>query len=370
VLTYRGKARVPYLYRSRREGDRVIREFVASGPAALALAADLERLRAAKAVLEHQLRERQRRRRRRQDAEVAVRALRDELEALDRLTEAAFGAIEATFRAALRAASFHQHKRQWCLRRSTMTIKQAGVPATQGRGAAPAAAAARDDQAARERAVERHLTELWRRIAAVDRAAVDALRGLYDRDPGLLAEACGAADFGLGALAGRLADLHGGEDTAGSLLVKWDLDRQVEALAGPDADPLVRLLARRASLCLLHAATVEGRVASQVDQAGENPRLLETLDRASDKADRRLTRAMRTLATAKRLLGRPEPVRVELAAAARVEAAVDVAVSGRVDVELALQRDDQAEQAEGDALAGLLAERAGLGGPGVPADRN
>jgi hypothetical protein len=327
------------------------------------MAAEWERTRAAMALLERRLRERERRRRRREqrrarqaraEAAATTEAARAALEASDREVDESFRLVETIFRATMNSAGFLQHHRgEWRRRRPTMTNKQAGVPAAQGRGAAPAAAADRGDQAARERAVEQQLAELWRRVAAGDRTAVEALRTMYDRNPGLLAEACGAADFGLGALAGKLADLLAGEDTAGSLLVKWDLDRQVEELAGPEADPIVRLLARRSGLCLLHAAAVEARVAAQVEAGGTNPRLLEVLDRAADKADRRLNRAMRTLLTARKLLAPAAPVRVEATVTGRVE------VSGAVAVEAT-------EPVKGDGhgvdLAAMLRERVGIGG--------
>jgi hypothetical protein len=181
-----------------------------------------------------------------------------------------------------------------------------------------------------------------------------------------------AADFGLGLLEVKLAGLLGGQDAATGMAIQLDLPREVEALAGPDAGPLVRLLARRTGLCLLHAVAVEGRVAAQVVEAGQSPRLLEALDRAADKADRRFQRAARMLATVKRLLGPSQAVRIE----AKVEGTVDVAVSGRVDVEVGgavavdLQGAAEGEEDRGDALAGLLAERAGLGGRCVTGGRN
>ena len=85
-----------YYYRVRREGRRVVREYVGTGRIA-ELAAQLDALR-----------------RQKREAEAAVwQAEKARLDALDAKVSALIDLTDMAAAAALLAAGFHQHKRQW-----------------------------------------------------------------------------------------------------------------------------------------------------------------------------------------------------------------------------------------------------------------
>ena len=96
--TRRGRGR--YYTRSRKVNGRVVREYVGTGPVAL-LAARLDAL--ARLQREHD--------------RTAARAERARAEALDDEIKAIIDPTDLAARAALLAAGFHQHKRQWRRRR-------------------------------------------------------------------------------------------------------------------------------------------------------------------------------------------------------------------------------------------------------------
>ena len=90
-----------YYTRSRKEGGRVVREYVGRGALA-ELAAEMDALR----------------RRRREEEAKAWRRERESLEALDRTLEELYEAAEVLARASLIAAGYHQHHRsEWRKRR-------------------------------------------------------------------------------------------------------------------------------------------------------------------------------------------------------------------------------------------------------------
>jgi hypothetical protein len=92
-----------YYTRSRKVGDRVVREYVGTGPLAK-LAAEMDALE---------------RRQREKEAE-AWQVERKRLEALDEPTEELCEATELLARATLLASGYHQHKRgEWRQRRET-----------------------------------------------------------------------------------------------------------------------------------------------------------------------------------------------------------------------------------------------------------
>jgi hypothetical protein len=180
------------------------------------------------------------------------------------------------------------------------------------------------------------------------------VRKLHRSGPDLVARALGVDDLGLSALADRLAAAASDDAVVRQVLV-LDVTRQAERLAGEDPDPVVEWLAKRTAVAALHASMLELRLVAALPAVAESPQLVETIDRLAERADRRLQRSTRSLAGARRLLGRPSPVQV------------DVAVAGRVTIE-----DAAAEGSEGevDSLAALLGERAGLDVRGVTAGRN
>lgn len=90
-----------YYTRSRREGGRVLREYVGTGPGAEKAAAldDLER-------------------RRREEEAAVERSERARLDALDEPVEELFEAVEVLTSAALLTAGYHKHERgEWRKRR-------------------------------------------------------------------------------------------------------------------------------------------------------------------------------------------------------------------------------------------------------------
>jgi hypothetical protein len=218
-------------------------------------------------------------------------------------------------------------------------------------GTAPARAAGVDDQRAAAAATLARLSE---RLAAGDPAAAEAVRTMYHAAPELLAASVGVDDLGLSALADRLAAAASDDELIRQVL-ELDVARQAERLAGDDPDPLVELLAKHTAVAALHCSMLELRLVAALPAVAESPQLVETLDRLAERADRRLQRSTRSLAGARRLLGRPEPVQV------------DVAVAGRVTIEDAAA---EGSEGEGDRLAALLAERAGLDVRRVKAGRN
>jgi hypothetical protein len=98
ALTYRRGW--PYLYKSVRRGGRVTSEYVASGESA----ALIDRMEAID-------------RQRSNDAREDWKAERERMEAEDRAVAAMFVRVEDLAAAALVAAGFHPHKRQWRRRR-------------------------------------------------------------------------------------------------------------------------------------------------------------------------------------------------------------------------------------------------------------
>jgi hypothetical protein len=223
-----------------------------------------------------------------------------------------------------------------------------GTDETAGRPATPARTAVAGDP----RAIAASIARLNERLAAGDPGAEEAVRELYRSGPDLVARALGVDDLGLSALADRLAAAASDDAVVRRVLV-LDVARQAERLAGDDPDPVVELLAKLTAVAALHASMIEMRLVAAVPAVADSPRLVETLDRLAERADRRLQRSTRSLAAARRLLGRPEPVQV------------DVAVEGRVTIE-----DVAADGSDGDRLAALLGERAGLDVRGVTAGRN
>jgi hypothetical protein len=309
----------------------------------------------------------------RAEAEATVRRVRLELGARDREAVAAFGAVERTFRDHMHDLGYHRHHRGEWRRRRTMGSR-AGIEgkANGAGGSAPSRPGGGHDPRAAAAAA---LARLGGRLAAGDPVAAEAVRTMYHAAPDLLAEAVGVDDLGLSALADRLA-AAASDDALTRRVLELDVARQAERLAGDDPDPLVALLAKRTAVAALHGSVLELRLVAAVPAVAAAPRPVETLDRLAERADRRLQRSARTLATARRLLGRPEPVRVEAAIAANVEGTVDVAIGGRVDVEVGgtvavdLQGAAGGEEAGVDGLEALLAERAGLGRRCVTAHQN
>jgi hypothetical protein len=90
----------PYYYRSRRDGSRVVREYIGTGQVA-------ERAALLDALA----------RQRRLDEAAERRTQRDLLRALEEPVEQLNALTDLVARAALLATGYHQHKRQWRKRR-------------------------------------------------------------------------------------------------------------------------------------------------------------------------------------------------------------------------------------------------------------
>ena len=112
-----------YYYRVRKLGGRVVREYVGTGRVA-ELAAQLD-------AIERETRE----------AEAAAwRAEKARLEALDADVDALIGVTDLAATAALLAAGYHQHKRQWRRkRRGNSSNRPDGADGSEGIGEATGA---------------------------------------------------------------------------------------------------------------------------------------------------------------------------------------------------------------------------------------
>ena len=131
--TRRGR---PYYYRSRREGERVVKEYLGGGPVA-----------EAKATLEQIDRER------RQEAREQGQADREGLDALDQEIAALYEDVETALRATLAACGYHRHQRgEWRKRREQKDEEGAARNGAAGTGTDDAAGAGLDaPQAGAER---------------------------------------------------------------------------------------------------------------------------------------------------------------------------------------------------------------------------
>jgi hypothetical protein len=287
ALIFRGKC--AYYIRSIRRDGKVTSEYIGSGRLALAAARiDAERgeARAADAA------ECQRERKRLEDVDTLLAGLCSEAVALGHAT--------------LEAAGYHQHKRQWRKRRmsaakaertpkSFKSWQPPGEPMTMGEAG-----------------------RVLRRAIKGDKKVLPKLQELLDRSPSV------RAHF----LDGELTITSFAEDAVlkqscgTDLLVheiqSRDLDRTAEELAGADATPVEKLLARRAALCWHTVNLYEWLFATKGAKGVELAQGL-FFQRTIDVAHRRLVQTIRTLELVRRL-ARPAHVAVNVTQSVSVEA--------------------------------------------------
>jgi hypothetical protein len=254
-----------YYYRCRWIDGRPRRVYLGAGAAgeAAALAHDLRRL------------EREKQRRAWQEAEAARAAAFAPLLELCRLTD-------VTTRAALLAAGFHQHHRQW-----RRTMNQPQHPSAKCTPAGPPAAPPRTRQEV--------LEDLAGRAQRGDESALPELRTFLDADPGLWRE------YGdLSRQAERsLINLAAGDN----LLFRESLMRKAEdmrrELAGPSPTPLERLAVARVVACWLQTAYFD---AQQAQARALGPTQARVLVQLHESANHRYLAAIKTLAMLRKLL--------------------------------------------------------------------
>jgi hypothetical protein len=275
----RGSRRI--YYRSERDGRRVRRVYLGSGPVA-ELAATLDELRRAERRAEAQARR----------AEEARRSAAAAL--LERLVHAAGLMAEA----ALERAGYHRHDRGKWRRRRMAADDVNGVSGTVAEG---------DPR------------ELLGRAERGDRSTLPELRRLLDDNPQVWRR--------LGDLAAHAeaawADLACGDN----LVLREALARKLAELkadlGGSAPTPLVRLLAERVAACWLHLHHADA-VAARARGGELSLAQLDATLKRQERAQRAYLAALKALAVVRRLLPAPEHGRAEggeQAAAGRVAAA-------------------------------------------------
>jgi hypothetical protein len=255
-----------YYYRSIRDGDRVRTEYIGAGPAA-ELIAQVDRLD----PLE------------RERSAEAWRECRRADEAADRSAALAFGRVELVARAALEAAGFHRHRRQW--RRGRMG-ELSKAPDAAGPPGMPGARA--------------EILDVLTRAAGGDESAMPRLREMFRDDPARMIKVSGG-DLAAQVEAGVIRRLAGANLGAAHAL-ELKLQSLREELAGPDAPAIERLLAERVALGYLdcHAWELYHDTAMRAAE-GLTFRQAAHYQRMRDRAHGRYMKAMRTLAAVRKL---------------------------------------------------------------------
>ena len=258
MLERRGDGRV-YLYRCVRRDGRVVREYVASGAAALILAAEDERER-------EQARDRRRAGRERVRARIARLVWAE-----GRVVEAC-GRLDGAFAEAMAAAGFHKHKRQWRPRRRP------------GKGAAMAVPAA-EQQQIRETVMDPQFQatlaeERARRLFEEAGPDVDRLIKHYGGKLPLEVRE-------------RLVRRLGADPNAREA-VRREADRVRRELEGPAPTVVERLVAERAVIGWLHLAWCD-RLAEAFADELERREVASHVDRIRARANRSYLHTLRSL---------------------------------------------------------------------------
>jgi hypothetical protein len=270
-----------YYYLSVRRGRSVERQYVGRGTPARAAAQmeqDSRRERAARAL--------------------ALQEERDRLEALEGSVADLCGLADALARAALLAAGFHQHRRQWRRRRMGTTATKA-----KGKAAGPPAGPQTPEEV--RQAVERvrqegaaglpALEALLARAHAGDEAAVPLVRVLFAEAPGRLEALGDLARHAEMALIVAAA----GKDLAFKEGLLAKLVQLRADLAGPSPSPLERLLVGRVAACWLQVQDADIRYAQ--NQRDCTFAQGDYYQRRQDRAHRRFLSAIKALALVRRL---------------------------------------------------------------------
>jgi hypothetical protein len=270
-----------YAYKSVRKGGRVTSEYCGSGECA-ALIGRWE-------AIEHE---------RRRDRAYDIKARRDELEAEDEPIIAMFRAVEIVARAYLESRGCYLHRGHEWRRRRTVSATTRAAAAALGAPLPPP---------------EIGLDELWKRARKGDKKVLPQLRALLDRRPELLrneSDMAKLAEFSMAII---------GTDLIRQEALVRELGRVAEELAGEGASPVVRLLARRASLCW-HAVNRAELSFAWESHEGVTLAHSDYLQRRIDGAHRRFLQSVKMLEVVRRL-ARPGPsVAVSVAQSVTVEA--------------------------------------------------
>jgi hypothetical protein len=261
----------PYRYRSVRRGGRVTSEYLGSG-LDVALIEGLEAIR----------------RERAEAAAADQRGERRRLLALARAQAGRDGVAGLLVHLVLERAGFH--RRRWGpWRRRRRTVGKAMTVTTNGKPPAPA----RTPAAPRE-----EILDVMKRVAAGDQSARPRFLELFDADPEGMVQVCG----------GNLAALA--EESTAGVLTAGDMQRHALAvkmaalraeLAGPEASPVVRLLAERVALAWLDAHCWDILFARVLRRDGVQAGQAEFFARLKDRAGRRYVSALKSLAAVQKL---------------------------------------------------------------------
>jgi hypothetical protein len=233
-----------YFYEARREGGRVIKEYIGSGPVASFRALDVA----------------QRRERRLEERAILAQWIAEDEELAAFLAQSL-----RTSREWIEAAGFHRPGRKpW--RKKKLEVMQRPNPAT-----APLRA------------------ELERiKASQIGVANVSVAEAFSDGLPAVIAR-------------------MGGQDEKQKRvreLIAADAEQEIEQLAGLNPAPVVRLLASRVVACRLHLACCESNL-RQNSNGTINMKTAEAMDRRIERAQRMYLAAIKALTDAQRLPLRP-----------------------------------------------------------------
>jgi hypothetical protein len=273
-----------YYTRSRKEGGRVVREYVGSGPLA-ELAAETDALRRLRRVEEAK----------------AWRQEHESLEALDRSVEELYEAAEILARATLLAAGFHQHNRsEW--RRRRMHEKR---PKTEEqREVVPAGKASTPTRGTE---VTRSRSELLNELRMLVAQAHEGDEEAPHRIRRALEETPDSAQILSGIVVKRAERILVKKLCGDDQLLKVALTVQLETLrkevAGPDPSPLEWLLAERIAVCWVQVLQAEAACAANLGKPSTSQS--EYHQRRLDRVHRRFLSSIRALGQIRKLLTPP-----------------------------------------------------------------
>lgn len=257
-MAWEKRGRGLYYYRKRREGRRVVSEYVGSGPLA-ALSAELD---AAK-------------RQARESEWAEVRAARAEQRQTDVALGTAENALCALISAVLEGYGFHQHKRQWRKRRTMGSDLEAKK---------------------RDQVAQRRMGELLDVLAAgedLEGGELTELERLCRDVPDLWKHVAQANAF-------AFIEQTSGDAVGWRILMDATYRRVLDGLGYQRARGMERLLIEHAGLCWLRLDAVE-RSYSQNVRDGASMTTANYWERVLSATQGRFLRALSTLARVRRL---------------------------------------------------------------------
>jgi hypothetical protein len=242
-----------YYYHKFRSSERSLSLYIGTGKVAELFAQIVEDRRIELAI------ERQIEQQRRQ-------AQRDRLDAEERSVLEYFEQVEVQFQAAMRAAGWHQHRRQW-RRRGLITMgKRNQIPS----------------------------------LGLVPNAEIEAAiaRRLFAEDDGTLVDSYGA-DMARNAEDALISQITDDPRQREALRRKLELIRA--DVAGPKPTAIEGILARRVAFCWLDAYYMDMLSSLTMRAGGFDSSLSEYYQRRQNRAHRRLLSSCKALATCRRL---------------------------------------------------------------------